>query len=102
MTRGNDTPNGGRVKMSKRHKRLTEFNGFIYVDPDVVENAYAVADPDSPPCRGRVYVHKLGKLFATVSEKPDSSQYSLMRTRIIADQKDLRPRTVSAIEVQDA
>lgn len=88
--------------MPERHERLIEFNGYIFVDPDVTENAYAVADLDSSPCRRRVYVHKLGRIFATVSEKPDSSQYSLMRTRIIADQKDLRPRTVSAIEVQDA
>lgn len=88
--------------MPERHERLTEFNGYIFVDPDVVENAYAVADPDSPPCRGRVYVHKLGRLFATVSDKPDSSRYSIMRTRLVADQKDLRPRTVSAIEVKNA
>ena len=67
-----------------KHERLTEFNGYIYIDPDVVETAYAVADPDSSPCRRTVYVHTLNQIFATVSDTPTSPQYSLMRSRLIA------------------
>lgn len=69
-------------------KQRIKFNGYIFVDPDVIEGDYA--ELDSAVIGGRVYVHKLGKIFAIVSDRPDSKQYELMRTRLIASQKNLK------------
>ena len=70
-----------------RHNKLSEHNGYIFVDPDVKAGKYAIADPDSGSSR-RVWVHSLNNIFALVSDRPDSPRYGLMRGRLVSEGGD--------------
>jgi hypothetical protein len=68
--------------MSNRHIALTKFNGFIFIDPEVKSSTWAIADIESGN-NGRVLVHSLNKIFATVSDSKSSPKYTIMRNRLV-------------------
>ena len=61
-----------------------EFNGYIYIDKKVEVGRYAILDADFATGGGKVYVHALNTIFATVSMRPDSSTWSVTRGRLSA------------------
>jgi hypothetical protein len=63
-----------------RHKHLTHFNGYIYVDPTLREGEWAILDAGF--AEEKVYVHRLGRIFATVSLRPYSSKWDAMICRL--------------------
>lgn len=69
------------MSVRKRNPRLSEFNGKIFIDPDVKAEDIATLDADyAGPTK--VYVHSFNSLFATVSTTKGSPTWAVMRNRL--------------------